>query len=898
MNFKKHSKFKVLLIFFVLIMISFSLASCEIIARLICAHLDSDSDGRCDFCGADLGGDSQSGENGEDDGGNGSTGGSTDNESDETCDAHTDVNLDGRCDSCKTSVEVKYDGTLTLVKDGVPTFQVVFAADLGSNRVAAQRIVGNINKCLGETKVVSLNDASGAQKPIEILIGSVENRDEKYNIDKYSLGYEGYVIEIIDSKLVVQAGSESAMAQALKVLESDVLGIQAGKTINELKICESIKKPQTAFEIESMKVGGKYIEEYVIATDLSNNYAYAAAEVLRNAIYKSTGKYLALKRPAAVAFGAPTISIEIVEKGDERSCDDGFSASVKTGGRIEIFTEFPNKLSEAVEAFAEQVLLADKADTVDIKENVTYSKNVRNIFYADYGAVGDGVTDDSEAIRKAHEYANQWGHDVFAEAGKTYLIGKTDSSIIVQTNTDWCGSTIIFNDTSIRWDDKDARSVWVFKISSKLVPNGVSVSVPSGMTLSAGQTNIGITFDAPCMLRLRNSEHKIYVRYGNNANSGDDQQEYILVDENGNVDPSTPILYDYEKITSITRYSTTDEPISVGNGTVKTIAPNPKTQDPDYENNYCYFHRGIYVIRSNTTLYNLTQVIEGEDMTVEVDRNGDGTVDIYDADKSYGVPYKGTIYLEYCANVKLTDSTVEGHQAYSFWQTSGSGVSRNEMGSYAITVSNCIGITLSGVRQYENAATGEVITNRQMYHGVISSNYCRNVTVTDSYLDRFDAHKGLHNATLTDSTFGFGILIIGGGTLRIENVTRLSGDPFVMLRNDYNSVFDGDVVIKNCVAGSSIKCVFAGNWLKHNTGLPNYMVRNVYIDGLKAESGTLYIFNIKNATEAALSDSVNPLYLPSRIEVSGIVGVDGVTAITPKTSKNSDAFAGIAIEFK
>ena len=63
-------------------------------------------------------------------------------------------------------------------------------------------------------------------------------------------------------------------------------------------------------------------------------------------------------------------------------------------------------------------------------------KKVSAIRYEDYGAAGDGVTDDAEAIRAAHNAANESGLPVEATAGATYYIGALDETIVVKTDTD------------------------------------------------------------------------------------------------------------------------------------------------------------------------------------------------------------------------------------------------------------------------------------------------------------------------------------------------------------------------------------------------------------------------------------------------------------------------------
>ena len=523
-----------------------------------------------------------------------------------------------------------------------------------------------------------------------------------------------------------------------------------------------------------------------------------------------------------------------------------------------------------------------------------FVKNVTEIRYEDYGAAGDGIADDAAAIRKAHEDANTYGLNVVGNPNATYRIGPLDKPIPIRTNTDWNGAHFIFDDHQIKWYDSARRFINVFEVQSDKA--SYTVEVPEGMQLSKGQTNVGLTFAEPCIIKIENSGEKIYLRYGENANGGVNKAEMILVDANGNVDPSTPIQYDYSTVTKITVYSLNETPVSVGNCTITTIAPNPKEYDPGYENNYCYYARGILVTRSNTTVHDIKHIVENEDMTIEIDRNGDGVIDKWGADKSYGVPYHGFFNFQRCYNAAMVDCFVEGHQAYCFFQDLDGNQVRNEMGSYDINATDCIGLQFIRITQYENEATGEVITNRFMYHGIMGSNFCRNVVMDGCYLDRFDSHQGLHNARITNSTLGFGILVIGGGELYIENVTRISGGTFVHLRGDYNSVFDGDVIIKNCKMKEAVDTVINGTWRSFYNGLPNYVVRNIVIDGLETESNVIYIYNISGAVKSAVNDPVNKLYLPESIKVSGVVRSDSVIGtVVVKASKNNDAFSTVTV---
>jgi len=523
-------------------------------------------------------------------------------------------------------------------------------------------------------------------------------------------------------------------------------------------------------------------------------------------------------------------------------------------------------------------------------------KYVSVVRYEDYGAVGDGKTDDAEAIRAAHEAANECGLPVEARADAVYYIGSLAKTITIKTDTNWNGAHFLFDDHQVRWDDSKLRNVYIFTVASDTP--AANIDVPVDFTLAKGQTNVGMTFDYPCMIKIENSNNKIYMRYGENANGGVNTNEMILVDENGNVDPSTPIQYDYPTVTKITAYSINDKPITVGNGTITTMAPNPKAYDPDYENNYCYYGRGIAVNRSNTTLSGIKHIVDGEDMTIEIDRNGDGVIDKWGADKSYGVPYIGFYYFRICNNVTMIDCLVEGHQAYSFYQgatRNEPGTTRNEMGSYDINATDCVNLKLINVVQYENKETGETITNRFMYHGVMGSNFCRNVVMDNCYLDRFDSHQGVHNARITNSTLGFGILVIGGGELYIENVYRVSGSVFVHLRADYNSVFDGDIIIKDCQMGPGVNRVVNGVWRSFYNGLPNNITNSLTVDGLTVEEDTVYLYNINGAVKDAVNDTVNKLYLPDSVRVSGITRGDGSNVTVKPSYDSNDAFSTLEI---
>ncbi len=848
----------------------FALAACG--GETACEeHTDTDSNGKCDICGADV------------------------EASTPPCTEHTDANYDGKCDNCGTEVEPAADGTLVLVKDSVPTFQIVIGDVASSHRSSILAFVAKVNERVGDTKVSVADENSGEAQPVEILIGSVSNRGEQYAIDKYSLGYDGYIVEVIGTKLVVLGGSDSALSEAISDLEKEIFGIKGSKVkpIENLTVTESIDERVKEFTVESVTIADNDMKDYVIAANSDDTYAYNVALAAQETIYRGTGKHLEIVELSTLDANTRAIIFETVENGGDRTTEEGLQIYVSESGNLVFETEFPDKLATYANEFIMNNIAFASKKNVKIAADLSEKKAVRTISYTEFGAKGDGHTDDSEAIRAAHEYANKWGHNVVASAGATYYIGAITKAIPIRTNTDWNGAKLIFDDSNIMWNDSTLRQVWIFDIVSDDTAHGRTVQVPEGLSVTKGQTNIGMTFDEPCMIKIVNNNNRIFIRYGENENLGSYQCEMILVDKDGNVDPSTPIQYDYDTVTQIVKYSTDDTPISVGNAKIERRVPNPREQDPTYDNNYCFFYRGLSIRRSNTTLYNIEYSVENEDLSLAIDRNGDGSVDIYTYDKSYGVPYHGAFYFHECANVSFESSTLEGHQAHSFWQGDNKDV-RNEMGNYAIYADYCVNISFDSLTQYENKANTETITNRQMYHGIMGSNFCRNFVLDNCYMDRFDSHQGLHNATLTNSTFGFGILVIGGGTLHIENVTRLSGSEFIHLRADYNSLFDGDVIIKNCVAEESIKYIINGMYRGfHYAGLPNVMTRSINIDGLIVKSGELTIYSINGA---AVSDSRNPLVLPTGVTVKNIYKADGKSKMFVKLSVSADLFSKVPLE--
>jgi hypothetical protein len=118
-------------------------------------------------------------------------------------------------------------------------------------------------------------------------------------------------------------------------------------------------------------------------------------------------------------------------------------------------------------------------------------------------------------------------------------------------------------------------------------------------------------------------------------------------------------------------------------------------------------------------------------------------------------------------------------------------------------------------------------------------------------LSRFDAHEGLYNGKIINSTIGV-IELTGGGEMYMENVTFIT-DAFnylVTLRPDYGATWNGTMVFKNCnvINGYATKTnyIISIDWKNLDYGveptIPNVIIDGLVYDKINAD-GKIRIFN-------------------------------------------------------
>ncbi|MBO4354085.1 MAG: hypothetical protein J5860_03985 [Clostridia bacterium] len=350
------------------------------------------------------------------------------------------------------------------------------------------------------------------------------------------------------------------------------------------------------------------------------------------------------------------------------------------------------------------------------------------VYYDDFGAIGDGVSDDFSAICAAHEYANSNSFSVKATVGATYYIGQDSigKQIEIKTDTDWTGAKFIIDDRNVTVGGAKDYLKPIFRVAPSVECVETAPNVIKGSPLSAGDTNIGYAPGKKCLAVIENDYSSVFIRTGIHAGNGETKKEIVLVDENGDIDESTPLNWEFKIITSRKIYHIDEAKITIRGGEFLTLT---NVQAP----NFTYFHRNIIVERSNVTLEGITHLTEGE--------NDDG-----------GAPYHGFIYVHNCINVNVNNCVFTPH--YIFGDQS---KSASASYGYDVHVNTAVNVKFTGCTQ-------TISIDDANYWGVFTSNFGRNITLENCIWSRFDAHRGVYNVTVKNCVFGHqGLRFVGFG---------------------------------------------------------------------------------------------------------------------------------------
>lgn len=455
------------------------------------------------------------------------------------------------------------------------------------------------------------------------------------------------------------------------------------------------------------------------------------------------------------------------------------------------------------------------------------------VTYEDFGAVGDGVTDDFKAIREAHLFANEKGLRVLGTPDKNYLIFDTSLgtdkiySVEIKTDVDWQGATITVDDRKITtipngpyfamgkrhvFDVVPNDDVAMFRIKDE---EKLLEIAPCGIHPDTKKIDLGIGYNGKVMIVPYSSYNKVFRRRGYGQFAGADTHEIIVLEADGTVSEETPIIFHYDKVDYIDVYRLDPEhAITVKNGNFITLDTKVNhIIDGVWKGGYIF--RGINVTRSHTTLENLTHKVEGAFTFPERLNGKEGSI----TGGFFCANYTSYVTLKDCV-IPARFSFAGGSSTYNF----------NATHVNKIVLKNCyqpnFWITVDP-ETYEIKEATEYVpgiignarktspdailsinayyvngVKHNLYYGFCGTNYCKNLEYIDSTLSRMDAHAALYNGKVINSNVN-DLELTGYGTFTFENSNFYHSlvvgiaTPLIFLRSDYGFTWDGDINIKN-----------------------------------------------------------------------------------------------------
>lgn len=499
--------------------------------------------------------------------------------------------------------------------------------------------------------------------------------------------------------------------------------------------------------------------------------------------------------------------------------------------------------------------------------------NKKYVTYEEFGAKGDGVAEDFEAIYRAHEYANENGLAVKGKPGATYYINdpRVDgvvSTVKIRTDVDWTDVKFTIDDSKISLDDEsnEWRNPELFKVVSDYEPITINdektLKAITDFGLNTKSTKVALKLDYPALIIPYDSSTKVYRRLYYGSWAGGSKHEIIVIDEEGNISPETPLNFDYERLDYVKVIRLDIKPITILGGEFTVIASriNRLRRNEKGEVYYVggYIDRGFSVNRSYTTVKGLKHFMKGEiPMSEQVNEAGEIVV--------VGMGYAGFISAGSANHVTFEDCVVTARRCYNYY-------SGGALGTYAIQGGAVNKLVFKNCRQSnfwvtvdenfdihpadENtpgamtSMSGFTVNGKtlMMHWGCGGTSYCKNMEYINCLLSRFDAHEGLLNGKISGSTIN-GLEVVGKGNLVLEN-TRLfsaggganagASNSIVYLRDDYASTWDGEVSIKNFdvyatiddTKNSFIFCHTYNNWnYGYQAYFPNLVAENLrYFD--------------------------------------------------------------------
>lgn len=729
----------------------------------------------------------------------------------------------GKCTRCNSET------LLILISDSKANFRVVSTTSSGGEgKIAADQFVEMLRNLGVEVEDAVLDYETDKISECEIIIGSnATGRGDDCKITSQYLGRDGETIKRVGNRIIIAASSENKTIDLFDTFVSEYLGITENtKNLSYLETEEMYNYENiTEYIITSITVNSTPLSEYNLVIDVLpylSGFEMDEINSFRENIFNMSGYWLNIVGKESMLQGKNYFIIRYVEDAGK----DGFRAYVD-GKNFVVECAYRNKFNQAFGEFANKNFLMRVGD-ISFGTDFSYSKVVNRVSYEEFGAVGDGVTCDYEAIYNTHEFANKGGQKVYGREGATYFISPDNFNqvISVKTDVDFCGATFIVDDQGNSAYKNRSRTLFsidreynyksLSNVDVERLTGQSRVSIPSGTTSLEWLIP---ELSGKSLIQIFNGEHRDFIRHGSNQNSGAQRTDVLIIDVDGKLADDTYVAYDFENVTRVVVYRVDDKAITIENGNFYNICCSvvedtfydmPVVKDDGsvvkvrttYANKYHSYKRGFGIYRANVTIKNIKHEMMDEPVLGSYPEGCGYVPD--DKHDNYGsrhesYPYYGFLFVDCTYNLNVVDTQLDGHTTYyedkpATVSTGGTIPNPVPMGSYDFVLENSSNITFKNVVQKCETGLGD-----SRYWGIMSSNGSRNLTFDGCEINRFDAHRGFWNATLINTTIGHSFNVIGGGTLIADGVTKITGSNFISLRSDYGATFKGDMILKNCV---------------------------------------------------------------------------------------------------
>lgn len=388
------------------------------------------------------------------------------------------LNLGGRADAASQSGP-RVAGCSLTVGEGKLGMNIFFSGITDSQAKNGRVTVDDASYNLsakqsdGTYKVTHYVDPKDVVKQLPITLYSGNTKIALAN----SGAVGGTLLYSVQDYLANLKDRNSAVGRLAKAI--DTYGICA---YNYFKATKSGKLPVSVqdadFSAYAMSMSGQlpaYLTYYgsslVLNDTISIRHYYKFTDFPGQTVIKVDGKNIAAEQVKEYEVGADYAMYYIEIPGILAwDIDHSYELSVSVDGK-------QSTLSYSVLTYAHDALSVNPDDTLGnlVKSIYWYNRaflEARNsadpyseypegeevetdyITYEMFGAKGDGVTDDYDAIVLAHSKANEMDLPVKAKTGATYYIGHMDTSnpkgALVQTDTDWTGAEFIIDDSGMK----------------------------------------------------------------------------------------------------------------------------------------------------------------------------------------------------------------------------------------------------------------------------------------------------------------------------------------------------------------------------------------------------------------------------------------------------------------